>query len=89
MANIETNYSKMEQMTLALRNAAQRLRPYFQAHPIVMLTDQPLWSILHKLDISGRMLQWVIEFSEYGIEYQPRLFMKGQVMVNFIAEVPR
>ncbi|KAL6343022.1 hypothetical protein AAG906_017042 [Vitis piasezkii] len=33
MADAETRYSKMEQTTLALRNA-QKLRPYFQAHPI-------------------------------------------------------
>ena len=32
------------------------------------------------------MLQWVIELSEYGIEYQPRLSMKGQVMVDFVVE---
>ena len=35
------------------------------------------------------MLQWAIELSEYGIEYQPRLSMKGQVMADFIAVVPQ
>lgn len=53
-----------------------------------MLTNQPLQGVLHKPDISGRMLQWAIELSEYGIEYQPRLSMKGQVMADFIVEVP-
>ena len=42
MINAETRYSKMEQMTLAFRSAAQKLLPYFQAHPIVVLTNQPL-----------------------------------------------
>ena len=84
----ETRYSKMEQMTLSLRNATQKLRPYFQAHPIVMLTNQPLRSILHKPNLLGRMLKWAIELSEYGIEYQPRLSIKGQVMDYFILEVP-
>ena len=32
------------------------------------------------------MLQWVIELSEFGIEFQPRLSMKGQVMTDFILE---
>ncbi|RVW72068.1 hypothetical protein CK203_054796 [Vitis vinifera] len=49
-----------------------------RAHPVVILTDQPLRNILLKPDLSGRMLQWAIELSEYGIEYQPRLSMKVQ-----------
>ena len=89
MTDAEMRYSKIEQTTLALRSAAQKLHPYFQAHPVVILTDQPLRSILHKLDLSRRMLQWAIELSDYGIEYQPRLSMKGQVMADFVVESPQ
>ena len=53
---------------------------------MVVLTDQPFCNILHKPDLTGRMLQWAIELSEYGIEFQPRLSMKGQVMVDFVLE---
>lgn len=35
------------------------------------------------------MVQWAIELSEYGIDYQLRLSMKGQVMIEFIAKVPQ
>ncbi|GJV16662.1 reverse transcriptase domain-containing protein [Tanacetum coccineum] len=38
----EINYSEMEKLILALVFAAKRLRRYFQAHPIVVLTDQPI-----------------------------------------------
>nr|CAN76858.1 hypothetical protein VITISV_001664 [Vitis vinifera] len=65
------------------RALADKLRPYFQAHPVVVLTDQPLRNILHKPDLTGRMLQRAIELSEFGIEFQPRLSMKGQVMADF------
>ncbi|RVW81428.1 Pol polyprotein [Vitis vinifera] len=82
-------YSKMELTALALRSAAQKLRPYFQAHPVIVLTDQPLRSILHKPDLIGRMLQWAIELSEFGIEFQPRLSKKGQVMADFVLEYSR
>ena len=71
---------------MALRSAVQKLRPYFQAHLVVVLTDQSLRSILHKPDLTGRMLQWAIELSEYGIEFQHRLSMKGQVMADFVLE---
>ena len=38
----EINYSPMEKLVLALVHAARRLRRYFQAHPIVVITDQPI-----------------------------------------------
>ena len=79
----------MELTTLALRSAVQKLRPYFQAHPVVVLTDQPLRNILHKPDLTGRMLRWAIELSEFGIEFQPRLSIKGQVMAYFVLEYAR
>ena len=84
MTDAKTKYSRLEQTALALQSIAQKFRPYFQAHLVVVLTNQPLRSILHKPDLSGRMLQWVIELNEYGIEYQPRLSMKGQVMADFV-----
>ena len=31
------------------------------------------------------MLKWAIELNEYGIKYQPRLALKGEVMADFIA----
>nr|CAN71502.1 hypothetical protein VITISV_021013 [Vitis vinifera] len=89
LADVETRYSKMELTALALRSAAQKLHPYFQAHPVIILTDQPLRNILHKLDLTRRILQWAIELSEFGIEFQPRLSMKGQVMADFVLEYSR
>ena len=89
IVDVETWYSKMEETTLALKNVAQNLRPYFQAHQVTVLTNQLLKSIWHKSDLSKRMLMWVIELSECRIKYQPRLALKGQVMADFIAEFPQ
>nr|GEU39407.1 reverse transcriptase domain-containing protein [Tanacetum cinerariifolium] len=38
----ELNYSPMEKLVLSLGFAAKRLRRYFQAHPITVITDQPI-----------------------------------------------
>ena len=42
LTDAETRYTHLERATLALRTAAQKLHPYFQAHPVVVLTDLPL-----------------------------------------------
>ncbi|CAL9021010.1 unnamed protein product [Prunus brigantina] len=42
--------SPLEQLALALVVSARRLRPYFQAHEITVLTNQPLRQVLQKLE---------------------------------------
>ena len=61
----------MEKLTFALITAARKLRPYFQAHTIVVLTNLALWKAMNKPNVTGRLVQWSIELSEFDIEYQP------------------
>ena len=42
LSEAETRYTLLEQAVLALRMVAKKLRPYFQAHSIVVLTNLPL-----------------------------------------------
>ncbi|RVW61532.1 Transposon Ty3-I Gag-Pol polyprotein [Vitis vinifera] len=74
--------------SLSSSKCCSKAPPLFSSHPVIVLTD-PLRSILHKPDLTGRMLQWAIELSEFGIEFQPRLSKKGQVMADFVLEYSR
>ncbi|XP_071933287.1 uncharacterized protein [Coffea arabica] len=82
----ESRYSAIERYVLALVHAARKLRTYFQAHPVVVITDQPLRQILSKPESSGRMVKWAVELSEYDLGYQPRTAVKAQALADFIAE---
>ena len=42
LTDAETKYSHLERIALALQTAVQKLCSYFQAHPIMVLTDLPL-----------------------------------------------
>lgn len=42
LLDAETHYLSIEKMALTLIVATRRLRPYFQAHAITVLTDLPL-----------------------------------------------
>jgi hypothetical protein len=53
----------MEKLAFALVIAARKLRPYFQAHTIVLLTNHPLWKAMNKPDATGQLIQWSIELS--------------------------
>jgi ribonuclease HI len=76
----------MEKLALALIIAARKLRPYFQSHKIVVLTNQSLRKAMNKPDAAGRLIQWAVELSEFDIEYCPRQAIKAQALADFIAE---
>ncbi|GJX36001.1 reverse transcriptase domain-containing protein [Tanacetum coccineum] len=84
----EINYTAMEKLVLALIHASKRLRRYFQAHPITVITDQPIKNVLSNPEVAGRMQKWSIQLGEFGIHYRPRVSVKGQVLADFIMERP-
>ncbi|KAL5569244.1 hypothetical protein UlMin_025819 [Ulmus minor] len=60
----ETKYPKAEKIALALITVARKLRPYFQAHTILVYTKVPLRQILQNPECSGRLAKWAIELTE-------------------------
>ncbi|GJV03739.1 hypothetical protein Tco_1337308 [Tanacetum coccineum] len=68
----EINYTPMER--------------YFQAHTIVVITDQPIKQLLSNSEITGKMLKWKFELEGYDIQYRPRISIKGQILADFIVE---
>ena len=79
-------YPSMEKLILALVTAARKLRPYFQAHTIEVLTEYPMKQVLHKPETSGRLMKWAIELSEFDIIYRSKTAIKGQVLADFVME---
>nr|GFA34923.1 reverse transcriptase domain-containing protein [Tanacetum cinerariifolium] len=81
------NYSPMEKLVLSLVFAAKRLRRYFQAHPITVITDQPIKQVMSRLDVAGRLQKWSIILGEHNITYRPRTSIKGQILADFLNEM--
>ena len=86
LLDAETRYPKIKKLILALVVAARKLRPYFQAHTVIVMTQYPLRSILHGPDASQRVMKWALELGQYGLVFQPRTTIKAQALADFIAE---
>ncbi|GJR01578.1 reverse transcriptase domain-containing protein [Tanacetum coccineum] len=84
----ELNYTPMEKLFLVLVFAAKRLRRYFQAHPIAVITDQPIKQIISRPDVAGRLQKWSVMLGEHNITYRPRTSVKGQILADFLVEKP-
>ena len=76
----------MEKLAFSLVIVTRKLRPYFQAHIINVLIDHSLKKAMNKLEVARRLIQGVVELSEFDVRYRPREAIKAQVLADFIAK---
>ena len=77
---------KKDTLALAIVTTARKLKPYFQAYTVIVLTDKPLRRAMSNPEAAGRLALWTIELSEFDIQYRPWTTIKGQIIVDFIAK---
>ena len=65
----EGRYPQIKKLAFALITTSRKLRHYFQAHVINIMTDHPLKKAMNKLEVAGRLIQWAVELSEFDIKY--------------------
>jgi hypothetical protein len=66
--------------------ASRKLRHYFQAHKVVVMTSFPLRAILYNPNATGNIAKWAAELAEFQLYFQPRHAIKSQVLADFIIE---
>jgi hypothetical protein len=83
---IEEQYPRIKKLAFALIVSTRRLKPYFQAHAIRVLTEYPMRKVLQKPNLSGRLVNWAVELGQFDIEFHPRTTIKGHALANFLIE---
>ena len=82
LRGVEGRYPLMKKLVFALITASRKLRHYFQAHVITVMTDHLLKKAMNKLETTGQIIQWAVELSEFDIRYQPRNAIKAQALAS-------
>ena len=77
LCGVEERYTLMEKLAFALVTAACKLKLYFKAHTVVVLTDKHLRRATSNPEAVGQMALWVIALSEFDVQYNPRTTIKG------------
>ncbi|XP_019226104.1 PREDICTED: uncharacterized protein LOC109207613 [Nicotiana attenuata] len=85
----ELKYSPIEKLCLALVFSIQKLKHYFQAH-IVRLVSRanPIKFVMSKPVLSDRLARWYVQFQQFEIVYVPQKAVKGQALADFLADHP-
>jgi hypothetical protein len=79
-------YSEMKNICYVVIMSSQKLRHYFEAHTIKVLTNLSLNDIFSNRDSSERTSKWAMELLEYIIDFEKRSAIKSQVLADFVAE---
>nr|GEZ57563.1 reverse transcriptase domain-containing protein [Tanacetum cinerariifolium] len=58
------------------------------AHPVAVITYQPIKQILSRSKNTERMLKWKFKLEAFDITNRPRMSIRDQVLADFIAERP-
>jgi ribonuclease HI len=64
----------------------KKLKHYFLAHTILVVSDRPLTRVLQSKEVMGWIMQWTVDIDQYDIEFIPRRVIKSQALTDFIAE---
>jgi hypothetical protein len=73
-------------MLYAVLMASRKLRHYFQAHQVTVITSYPHGHILKNQEGTGRTVMWAIEVADFDLQFAPRHTIKSQALADFVAE---
>ncbi|KAH0643806.1 hypothetical protein KY290_033918 [Solanum tuberosum] len=89
LIGVELNYTPIEKMCLALLYATKKMRHYFEAYTIKLISrDDPVKFVMTRPFLSGRLARWSISVNQYDIIYTPQKAVKGQALANFLVDRP-
>ncbi|VFQ77221.1 unnamed protein product [Cuscuta campestris] len=78
----ELRYTNMEKTIFAVK----KLTPYFQAHPVHVLSQIPIGTLLRSPNAPSRVSKWGVFLGSFQIEFKPRPAIKGQTLADFVVE---
>ena len=86
LSETKTRYPQIQKLLYAVVLARCKLRHYFKAHPVTVVSSFPLGKIARNREAKGRIVKWSVELMGETLTYAPRKAIKSQMLADFVAE---
>jgi ribonuclease HI len=86
LSETKAQYPQIQKLLYAVVLARRKLRHYFEAHPVTVVSSFPLGDIICNSDAVGRIVKWSVELMGETLAYVPHKAIKSQILADFVAE---
>jgi hypothetical protein len=86
LCDARERYTMQQKLLYTLLITSRKLRHYFQGHPIKVVTDRPLETILRNPNITGRVAEWAVELQPFEISFETTKVIRSKALAEFTAE---
>ena len=71
LSETKTRYAQIQKLLYAVVLARRKLRHYFEAHPVTVVSSFPLGEIARNREAEGRIVKWSVELMGETLTYAP------------------
>jgi ribonuclease HI/transposase InsO family protein len=86
LSETKARYPQVQKLLYAVVLTRRKLRHYFEAHPVTVVSSFPLGEIIRNPDAACRIAKWSVELMGETLAYAPRKAIKSQILADFVAE---